>query len=585
MTTTLSSAGTTTAASLSPPRARPKVPQRSRSRALPIGIALVLLVALAVATWSVARWSRSAAKIAGVDKFVVAPQTFNVVLKEKGELKATKSTDIKCEVEGKSTIISLIEEGTPVKEGDLLVELASNEIEERIRQEELKETNAITAYEAAKTELDIQRDLNASDIRKAELEIRLKELELEKYEKGDWEQRLKDAVIAIDQATILLERRREDYEASKQLIEKKYITQTEYEEHEFNFQKAQWELEKANKALEVLQKYTHVADMEQRKSDVEEARKECERVKKNAEAEETKKLRAVEGEEKELALTQDQLAKLRGQKEKCRIIAPTQGFVVYYAEGGGRWMMNSDNQIKEGAMVIERQILMQLPDTSTMMAVVRVHEAKTDKLVLGQRATVTVEGIPGRTFTGTVTRIAALADSQSGWLNPDLKEYETEITLDPTDATLKPGVTAHTEILVDTVENKLAVPVPAIYTKGGQRFVFREGTGQSYVPVELGAVGSEWAEIRSGLNPGDRIRLAFTDEDKRSVPDPAPVERRGPARMGEKPPAQASATAAPAPAPTAGAAPPAGAQRPQQDRPMRRGPGGGQGRSSSGRSP
>ena len=135
--------------------------------------------------WAVWAWTQSAKLLAGVNKFTVAPRSFNVVLKEKGELKAAKSTDINCEVEGRSTIITLIPEGTAVKEGDLLVELASDQIEDRIRQEELKEANAITAFESAQTELEIQRDRNESDIRKAELDIELKRLELEKYQKGD----------------------------------------------------------------------------------------------------------------------------------------------------------------------------------------------------------------------------------------------------------------------------------------------------------------------------------------------------------------------------------------------------------------
>ncbi len=513
---------------------------RRRTLQLTLGVMIVGLVAAVV--WATTSWTRAATQIANVDKFTVVPQTFTVALKEKGELKAAKSTDIKCEVEGKSTIISLIDEGTNVKEGDLLVELASDEIVERIRQEELTESNAITAFEAAKTELDIQRDQNASNIRKAELQIELKRLELDKYEKGDWEQKLKDARIAIEQATISLQRRDQDYNASKELYAKKFITQTEYQEDEFNFKKAQWDLDKANKAIEVLETYTHVAELRQKQSDLEEATKECERVKKNAEAEEVKKVRASEGKEKELALTQDKLAKLRGQKEKCRIFAPTQGFVVYYSEGW-RWG-SSESQMKVGASVIERQILMQLPDTSKMTAVVRVHEAKTDKLRLGQSVMVSVEGIPGRRFPGNVTKIAALADSKSGWLNPDLKEYETEITLDPTEDRLKPGVTAQAEIMVETVEGKLAVPVQALYTKGGQRYVFRDSrSGTAYSQVETGAIGTEWAEIAEGLSAGDRIRLAFSDDDKRAIPDAAPGDKANAMmRMGRRPGPDGAAT-------------------------------------------
>jgi hypothetical protein len=192
--------------------------------------------------------------------------------------------------------------------------------------------------------------------------------------------------------------------------------------------------------------------------------------------------------------------------------------------------MSDDSQIKEGAQVFERQILMQVPDTKQMLATVRVHEAKTDRLSMGQTAAVTVEGVPGERFTGTVTKIAVVADSQSSWLNPDLKEYETEITLDVTDVPLKPGMTAYAEILVENVDDKLAVPVQSVYTKGRNRYLFLDRGGRAeHVPIELGKIGSEWAEIRSGVAEGDKVLLAFTDDMKRAIPDPTPGER-GPGR-------------------------------------------------------
>ena len=504
------------------------VPRVRRRRKWVHALLILIPVGLASLAWALVNWNQDRLALATLDVATVKPRTFNVVLKEKGELKAAKSTDVICEVEGRSTIISLIPEGTAVQKGDLLVELASDEIEDRIRQDELKEANAITAVEVARTELDVQRDKNLSDIRKADLAIELAQLELERYRQGDWAQKLKDAEIAIEQASIMLERRKEDYEAADKLFEKKYITKTEYEEDKFNYQKAIWELDKAQKAKEVLETYTHVADLRQKEADYEEALKV-----KNAEAQELQKRRSLEGKEKELELIQDQLAKLRRQRQNCRITAPTQGFVVYYSEGGRFW--SNDNQVREGGTVHERQVLLSLPDTSEMLVVVRVHEAKTNKLSLGQRATVTVEGLPGTIFSGTVTKIAALADTQNRWLNPDLKEYETEITLDPTDAPLKPGVTAYTEIMVDRVEDKLAVPVQSVYARGGKRYVFHgAGDDVRYSEVVLGAIGTEWAEIKDGLSSGDQILLAYSDEHKRLIPETRTDRQTGPDHGAER---------------------------------------------------
>lgn len=491
----------------------------SRSSRIKLAIVSLGVLTIGIAGWTTMTWVRSANEIAGITRYTVTAQSFSVLLSEKGELSASNSTDIISKVEGRTTIISLIPEGTQVKEGDLLIVLASDQIDERMQRYEEKETNTITAFEASRTELEIQRDKNASDIRKAQLRIELNKLELEKYEKGVWTQIRKDARIAIDQAKITLERRTQDFEAGKQLRERDFITKTEYDEYEFNHQKAIWNLEKAEKAKEVLERYTHVADLRQRQSDVEEAIKEFGRTQKNAEAEETKKTRSLEGKKKELDLIRNQLVKIREQKKNCNIYAPNNGFVVYYS-GGGRHFMSSDNQIREGATVHERQILLSLPDTSEMMVIVRVHEAKTDKLEIGQRTKIKIEGIPGKQFAGTVTKIAALADSSNRWLNPDLKEYETEITLDPSDVPLKPGVTAYVEIMVETVDHKLAIPVQAIYSKNARRYVFRKGGANAdFVEVKLGAIGTNWAEVVEGLAARDQILLAFGNEEKRAIPD------------------------------------------------------------------
>lgn len=489
--------------------------------------AVVLLAALFMLTKGTP-WGGSARATLPVDVHTVAMRSFNITLKEKGELQAARSTDISSAVEGRATIISLVAEGTSVKKGDLLVELASDLIENRIQEDELKESNAITGLESARAELEIQLDKNASDIRKAGLKIELANLELMKYKEGDWANSRRDAEIAIERAEIGLDRATENSEASEKLYERNFITKTEFEEDEFRLKQAQWDLEKAKNQRDVLEKYSHIANLRKLESDLDEARQEADRTTKSAKAEETKKNRNVEGKGKELTLIQDKLAKLRTQREKCRITAPTQGFVIYGAASGGGHFISFDGsgQIKEGATVHERQIIMRLPDTSQMVVVVRVHEGKTNKLVLGQRAMIEVESIPERTFSGTVTKIAAIADTQNRWLNPDLKEYETEITLDKVDVALKPGVTAHVEIFVESIENRIAVPVQAIYSKDGQRYVFRKNKREvEPVPVELGSAGTSWVEITEGLIEDEHILLAFSDDQKRLVPD-APADAR-----------------------------------------------------------
>ena len=95
----------------------------AQTRGIPRGLLLAapLFLGIAAAVWATSAWLRTTSDLGSIDQFTVARRSFNVVLTEKGELKAAKETEIVCAVEGRSTIISLIPEGTAVKEGDLLV--------------------------------------------------------------------------------------------------------------------------------------------------------------------------------------------------------------------------------------------------------------------------------------------------------------------------------------------------------------------------------------------------------------------------------------------------------------------------------
>jgi HlyD family secretion protein len=475
-----------------------------------LGVIVVLTVAL--------RWWMGPSTADTQTTYTVTRRNFAVTVLEKGELSAVQSVDVRCEVEGRSTIIWLIPEGTEVKKGDLLVELASDEIAERIRDEEVKEANAAAKLEAAQKEYEIQLDQNASDIRKAELAVHNAEIELEKYVEGDWEQQKTDAQLDVERAKERFDQAQKTLEDSQELFKREFITELELQDDKFDLLEADIALKKAKLAQIILNKYTHPQDLTQKQSDVEEARKDLERVRKSAAAKAAQKKADLDAREAELGIIRERLDKYREQKKKTRIVAPADGLVVYYTEPH-RW--GDGDEIKEGVEVRERQNLITLPDTSVMKVKLRVHESLATSIREGLPATVHVEGVENHVFTGRVTKVAALADSQNRWLNPDLKEYATEITLDPTDVELKPGVTARAEIHIEDVTDALVVPVQCVFSKGRKQYVFRgEGDDAEPVEVQVGSSSREFAQIKKGLQEGDEVLLAVSDELKRKLPEP-----------------------------------------------------------------
>ena len=487
--------------------------RRRRKRALLAGLVLVSTLLVYVA------WSRLSPSGLGenIQLFAVTRRSFPVVLREKGELKAANSIEIRSEVEGRATLIYLIDEGTQAKKGDLLVEMASDEIDEKIREAEIRVATAQAAYEAAAKSLEILKDEHASKIRKAELVLRLAELALEKFREGEAVQQRQDATLALKKAESLLERYTETLKDSEELYKQKFLTKIELENDRFNKLAADLDQKQAQLAQEVLDKYTIPMARQEKESNVVEARKELERTRKTADAEEAKSTADVAARKSELAIVQDKLARLRDQKSKTKVYAPTDGLVVYARTGS--WY-RSETQVEKGAQVFERQALIELPDTRTMKVVIRVHEAQTQYLKRDLPATIEIEGFAGRKFSGRVSKIAAMADSQNRWLNPNLKEYETEIMMDGEFTDLKPGITARAEVLIAEINNVLAVPIQAVFAKASSHFVFVDRGGRPEpVRVTPGMASNEYVEIKQGLAEGDKVYLAITDDMKLLLPE------------------------------------------------------------------
>ena len=109
-----------------------------------------------------------------------------IIVTEKGNLKALKSEIIKCQVEGRSTIIRLVDEGTvitpeDVSKGRLLIELDSAELRERLTQQEITHATAKAAYETAKEAYDIQKSQGESNVNEARLNVKFRRMDLGKY--------------------------------------------------------------------------------------------------------------------------------------------------------------------------------------------------------------------------------------------------------------------------------------------------------------------------------------------------------------------------------------------------------------------
>jgi HlyD family secretion protein len=207
-------------------------------------------------------------------------------------------------------------------------------------------------------------------------------------------------------------------------------------------------------------------------------------------------------------------ARVGDQMAKTEITAPIAGVVTRLdVEEGEMVVMGVQNQ--------PGSILMTISDLSALDAEVKVAEADVLRLALENRATITLDALAGRTYTGRVVDIGASALPQIG-TQAAAREFRVKVRLEGDVASLRPGLTCDTEILVAERRNVLAVPLQAVVERDGVSGLFVvDGGRAAFTPVTTGIIGGLTIEV-TGVNEGASI-VAGPFQVLRELPDGAAV--------------------------------------------------------------
>jgi HlyD family secretion protein len=529
---------------------------------------LILVVLIAVAS-SLGGWyfmHRRAAEdnslITG-SFYAVSPVDMDVKISKDGELAAVNNIDVVNHVEGINTITYVVPEGTSVKRGETLVTVDSSTIKHKV--DDLKasldtaQANLITAQQFE----EIQKSQNTANLDAAEVALELAKIDLEAYEKGTFPQAKDDAETQLKMAEQALVNKQDDQNNTMGLFGKGFVTPSDVKKAELDVTTALNARDKAKTALAVLLNYQHKKDEKTYQSAVAQAQQKLEHTRAENAATLTQKEAITRAAATQVRIFQTQYDEQREQLENCTIKAPAAGFVIYSSSLD----RNAVTPIQEGATIRDKQLLIRLPDTNSMKAVLRVPEAQRTRIRIDEknpmRAIVRIQrGTKPLEVTAWVSRISPIADLSQRWYNPDLKEYPVDLTLDWVAGDLKPSESVKAEIFCEHLSKVLAIPLDCIYSAGTDNYVFAK-TGDEVKPrkVVIGQSTETFAEARTGLENGDEILRLQVGQGRMLLEKAgvkiAPSTRPSAKIAGKKP--SASPKAAPAAA-AAGASPAAKAE-------------------------
>lgn len=510
-------------------------------RIILISGAVVLIIVLAVYIAGGRQKSQITDRTIQLTSHTVTRGDLIISVTESGDIKAIDSTDIKSEVEGRTSIISIVDEGTiiteeDVKNGKVLAELDSSSIRESLAQQEVTFSNAQADYEEAKESLEIRIKQNESDIKSGEMNERFALMDFKKHlgktladsvfdegaaapESIDYQalladdrlsgealQELKGLSNDISLTESELNRAKKRLEGTKRLFEKEYVAEMELIADRLDVQSLEARHEKAIIALELFKLYGFPKRTQELLANYHEATRELDRTEAGARSRLAQEQAKLRNKEATFNLQKERLEKYQAQYKACIIKAPVPGQVVY-----GSSMLDARQRSRElievGAEVRERQRIISIPDTSQMKVEIKVHETWIGKIHPAQAARISISAFPDKTFNGTVLRKAPLADPQN-WRSPNLKVYATDVAIEGNHDFIKTGMSARVEVIIDRLQNVLTVPIQAVIAFEGKKYcyLYRSG-GPVRQQVETGQFNANFVEIKSGLTEGDNVLL------------------------------------------------------------------------------
>ncbi|MDA1307610.1 MAG: efflux RND transporter periplasmic adaptor subunit [Acidobacteria bacterium] len=241
----------------------------------------------------------------------------------------------------------------------------------------------------------------------------------------------------------------------------------------------------------------------------------------------------------ETRIRQDEAALENAQFDlgKVRISSPIAGIVT-------RRNIEEGETVVVGTMNNAGTVLLTVADLSVIETEIEVDETDIPFIQLGQPATIKIDAIPDREFTGRVTEVGNSAIQATGAAAQRATNFKVIVTLEGEVPNVRPGFTCTTTITTATREKAIAVPIQATTVRemvvnadgslvraavvAGQSptarrasaptelepgqtrkevegaFLVRDGHAV-FTPIKVGIAGERFFEVLEGLTEGDEV--------------------------------------------------------------------------------
>jgi macrolide-specific efflux system membrane fusion protein len=199
------------------------------------------------------------------------------------------------------------------------------------------------------------------------------------------------------------------------------------------------------------------------------------------------------------------LAVARDRLRYTSIVAPFDGTIIQ------RNVQPGEVVIPGVTATVEGKAALVLADMSVLLVKTDLNQIDVARVKKGQTAEITLDALPGKKFTATVTRVAPSAATVNG---RDAFPVEASLAESQDLAEIKPGMTADVRVLIEKRPKVLLLPIEAVISEKGKDTVqLLEHKPKGGAPttreseVKLGERNDREVEIKSGIDEGAEVMI------------------------------------------------------------------------------
>jgi RND family efflux transporter MFP subunit len=191
------------------------------------------------------------------------------------------------------------------------------------------------------------------------------------------------------------------------------------------------------------------------------------------------------------------------------VVAPIEGVVIWRYADTGALIQSGTNSNEQDLPIVK------LSQSDLLRLRMPIPEDDVQYVKAGDPMQIRIDAL-NRSITGRIVRFTRN-------VNFETRTMETEVDVENKDLSIDPGMYANTTLQLASADNVLTIPVESLVLRGNQETVYVLGAdNRVHVRnVDVGLRGSKLAEIKSGLQEGERVILGGQEkynEDEQVAP-------------------------------------------------------------------